>query len=142
MLAYENMAEVSLTPEEIKAHVVSQLVKAGVTVDQGNQLRSQAHSPKKGRRIKPDGMAILGVKIRRTEDSAMFVAKIGSVAVMLHLFQRVIIGHNQHATHAITWSESRSILGGSKRPKKILEALDALVAKFVGDFRATPSKPQ
>ncbi|GJL64672.1 MAG: hypothetical protein NPIRA04_33260 [Nitrospirales bacterium] len=142
MLAYENMDEVSLKPEEIKAHVAKQLRKAGIPVDEGSQLRQEIHSPKKQQPSKSDDMAILGIRVARTEDSAMFVAKIGSVTVTLHLFQRVKVEHNQHSTQAITWSESRSILGGSKRPKKIFEALDALVKVFVRDFQVVPLKPQ
>ncbi|GJL52620.1 MAG: hypothetical protein NPIRA01_38470 [Nitrospirales bacterium] len=142
MLAYENMDEVSLKPEEIKAHVAKQLRNAGIHVDEGSQIHQDIHSPRKNQSSKSDGMAILGVRVNRTEDSAMFVAKIGNVAITLHLFQRVKVERNQHSTQAITWSESRSILGGSKRPKKIFEALDALVKMFVRDFQVAPSNPQ
>ena len=85
-------------------------------------------------------MAILGISLRRTEDSALFgAAKAGSVAVTLQLFQQVTVKHNHHSTHAITWSESLSVSGGSKRPKKILEVLDKLVDMFVEDFLVAQS---
>ncbi|GJL54876.1 MAG: hypothetical protein NPIRA02_20080 [Nitrospirales bacterium] len=142
VLAYENMDEGSPTPEEMKSHVAKQLVKAGLFVNQGDRSFPKARSSEKVKTVKSQSLAMLGIHVRRTEDSAMFVAKIGSVAVTLQLFQRVKIVHNQHETHAITWSESQSILGGSKRPKKILEALDRLVEMFAHDFPVNRSPQQ
>ncbi|WP_447968521.1 hypothetical protein [Nitrospira sp. M1] len=142
VLAYENMDDVSLTAEAMKAYVLKQLVKAGLLGDHRSPSLQETRSSKNVKKGKPESLVILGIRVRRTEDSAMFVAKIGSVAVALQLFQQVTITHNQHPTQAITWSESESILGGSKRPKKIFEALDRLLEKFAHDFRIDRSTPQ
>ena len=136
ILTYDNMSAVAITPADIKKHVIGNLEKAGVRVSKINRLVSANKPLKKRKEVQPaENYAILGIRLIRTEDSALFGAtKIGSVAVTMHLFQQVIMKHNQHSTHAITWSETRSVSGASKRPKKIFDAVDQLLEAFTQDF--------
>ena len=121
ILSYDNMSGVSITPAEIKKYVVKILERAGISVSHISRLVSVQSPLKKQEDEQPEDYAILGVRLKRTEDAALFgTMKAGSVAVTLHLLQRVIVEHNQHSTHAITWSETLSISGASKRPKENL----------------------
>ena len=143
ILSYDNMSEVSLTPADIKAYVIKNLEKAGVGVTNVMRVVKSKTPQKKLNDESSDEHALLGISLIRTDEPALFgVTKIGSVAVTVHLFQRVTIEHNQRSTHAITWSESRSVSGASKRPKKILAVLDQLLEVFTGDFLAVNSIPK
>ena len=140
ILSYENMNAVELTSTDIQTYVIKRLSKARVSVSNGSRFTADNKLHEKLKVVPPESPAILGIRLRRTEDSALFgAAKIGNVAVTLQLYQRVTIKLNNHSTQAITWSESQTISGGSKRPQKILDALDKLLDMFVIDFLAARS---
>ena len=140
MLSYENMSEIALVPADLIARVKTTLREAGIVVSNDNRLKGKKRKNGGKTGINTERLAILGTRLKRTEDSALFgTTKIGSVVVTMHLFQQVTVKHNHHSTHAITWSESLSVSGGSKRPKKILDALDKLVNMFVRDFTQNQS---
>ncbi|MCA9470922.1 MAG: hypothetical protein MRJ96_14825 [Nitrospirales bacterium] len=141
VISYENMNDISLTAADIIKHVKNSLEKSGVSLHHGSQLVAANASPREAQKGNQSHDALLGIRMRRTEDSALFGAsKIGVVTLTMSLFQPVTVKENQHVTHAITWNDSRSISGASRRPRKILEALDELLAAFVKDFAPAASK--
>ncbi len=135
MLSYENMDEISLTPSDLIRHIETTLQKAGISVNNINRLPGNESKKRKRADKRSSEIPILGIHMKRTEDSALFGATtIGIVTVTLRLYQQVTIAHNRHSTQAITWSDSLSVSGGSKRPKKIFDALDKLLDMFARDF--------
>lgn len=128
-VSFENMENVNLSSDVIKVQIETTLGRGGIIV-----LKEKDAAEKLGTESPSKNFGILTARIRRSETPMPLGGKINSFAITLKLFQQVHTLPAQHQTWAITWVQSRSVIVGTQRPKRILEAIDEMMQSLIKDL--------
>ena len=135
-VSFINMEIVKLHPETLRVGIQTQLREAGISVTPGNTLQA---APLPGA-TSLHSHGALSVLVRRWETSGPMGTTLNSFAISIRFFQLGGVSPSRKEAWVITWLETKSVLVGTSRPKGIEKAVEELVAKFIKDFKANPSK--
>ena len=126
----KNMESVKLAPDTLRASMLNQLRKGGISVISEKTLSDKASSVDAPRR--KDGM--LAADIRRWDSPGFLGTTTSSFAVSLRFYQKARVQPSQRETWVITWLEIKNVQVGTMRPKGIENALKELLLSFILDF--------
>ena len=128
-----NMENVKVDPETLRATMKKQLDKGGIGVEIGKSF--QPSDPLVERFRKDVGL--LKAAIRRWETSGPLGSAMNSFTISLQFYQKARLQPSQREGWAITWSETQSVIVGTRRTKGIEDALQELLQLFILDWKGS-----